>query len=205
VPTPQARRHLLAHLSLRPVRKEEETVLRISSPESQIRPCRGRSPHPVRPSTPFTLPVPCVTATPAVLLDHFAPDTPYSAPSHGHLESGVRNRGRDRSERLQDNSNRMSRRSGADSSTRLADRRPRDYSDRQSAPAMSPATERSSSRSGQCRLSPPPLISYLPAEKARPLKTMVPNHILTDGNISVSMRSPFDVLLNGAETKEWWR
>jgi site-specific DNA recombinase len=43
-----------------------------------------------------------------------------------------------------------------------------------------------------------------PREKARLLKTMVSNFTVDNGSVSVSMRSPFDVLARGAKTKEWW-
>jgi site-specific DNA recombinase len=42
------------------------------------------------------------------------------------------------------------------------------------------------------------------AEKAKLLKTMVSNYTITDGSVSVVLRSPFDVLARGAQTKEWW-
>ncbi len=47
-------------------------------------------------------------------------------------------------------------------------------------------------------------VSQGPAEKARLLKTMVSNFVVNDGNVSVSMRSPFDVLARGAKTQDWW-
>jgi hypothetical protein len=47
-------------------------------------------------------------------------------------------------------------------------------------------------------------VSQDPAEKARLLKTLVSNYTLTDGTLSVALRSPFDVLRKGLETKEWW-
>jgi site-specific DNA recombinase len=47
-------------------------------------------------------------------------------------------------------------------------------------------------------------VSQEPLEKARLLKTMVSNFTVNDGTVSVSMRSPFDVLAKGAKTKEWW-
>lgn len=42
------------------------------------------------------------------------------------------------------------------------------------------------------------------AEKVKLLKTMVSNYSITDGSISVVLRSPFDVLARGAKTKKWW-
>jgi DNA invertase Pin-like site-specific DNA recombinase len=42
------------------------------------------------------------------------------------------------------------------------------------------------------------------AEKAKLLKTMVSNYSITDGSVSVVLRSPFDVLARGAKTKDWW-
>ena len=42
------------------------------------------------------------------------------------------------------------------------------------------------------------------AEKAKLLRTMVSNYTITDGSVSVVLRSPFDVLARGARTKEWW-
>jgi len=41
-------------------------------------------------------------------------------------------------------------------------------------------------------------------EKAKLLRTMVSNYTITDGSVSVVLRSPFDVLARGARTKEWW-
>jgi hypothetical protein len=47
-------------------------------------------------------------------------------------------------------------------------------------------------------------VSQEPREKARLLKTMVSNFTVDNGSISVSMRSPFDVLARGAKTQNWW-
>jgi site-specific DNA recombinase len=47
-------------------------------------------------------------------------------------------------------------------------------------------------------------VSQEPHEKARLLKTMVSNFTVDNGTISVSMRSPFDVLARGAKTQDWW-
>ena len=42
------------------------------------------------------------------------------------------------------------------------------------------------------------------AEKAKLLKTLVSNYTITDGSLSVVLRSPFDVLARGARTEDWW-
>ena len=41
-------------------------------------------------------------------------------------------------------------------------------------------------------------------EKARLLKTMVSNYTISDGSVSVVLRSPFDVLMRGAKERKWW-
>jgi DNA invertase Pin-like site-specific DNA recombinase len=41
-------------------------------------------------------------------------------------------------------------------------------------------------------------------EKALLVKTLVSNYTVTDGTISVSMRSPFDLLARGLESGDWW-
>lgn len=41
-------------------------------------------------------------------------------------------------------------------------------------------------------------------EKARLLKTMVSNYTISDGSVSVVLRSPFDVLMRGAKEGKWW-
>jgi hypothetical protein len=43
-----------------------------------------------------------------------------------------------------------------------------------------------------------------PAEKVNLLRTMVSNYTITDGSVSVVLRSPFDVLARGAKTGKWW-
>lgn len=43
-----------------------------------------------------------------------------------------------------------------------------------------------------------------PEEKRSLLQTLVSNYTITDGTISVAMRSPFDVLRDGLETGDWW-
>jgi hypothetical protein len=43
-----------------------------------------------------------------------------------------------------------------------------------------------------------------PAEKVNLHRTMVSNYTITDGSVSVVLRSPFDVLARGAKTGKWW-
>jgi len=54
------------------------------------------------------------------------------------------------------------------------------------------------------QVAPTLYVTQEPAEKARLLKTMVSNYTITDGSVSVVLRSPFDVLARGARTGEWW-
>jgi hypothetical protein len=54
------------------------------------------------------------------------------------------------------------------------------------------------------QVAPTLYVTQDPSEKARLLKTMVSNYTITDGSVSVVLRSPFDVLARGARTGEWW-
>jgi site-specific DNA recombinase len=54
------------------------------------------------------------------------------------------------------------------------------------------------------QVAPTLYVTQEPSEKARLLKTMVSNYTITDGSVSVVLRSPFDVLARGARTGEWW-
>ena len=54
------------------------------------------------------------------------------------------------------------------------------------------------------QVAPSLYVTQEPAEKARLLKTLVSNYTITDGSVSVVLRSPFDVLARGARTGEWW-
>jgi hypothetical protein len=54
------------------------------------------------------------------------------------------------------------------------------------------------------QVAPTLYVTQEPAEKARLLKTMVSNYTITDGSVSVVLRSPFDVLARGAKTRKWW-
>ena len=54
------------------------------------------------------------------------------------------------------------------------------------------------------QVAPTLYVTQDPAEKARLLKTMVSNYTITDGSVSVVLRSPFDVLARGAKTGKWW-
>jgi site-specific DNA recombinase len=54
------------------------------------------------------------------------------------------------------------------------------------------------------QVAPTLYVTQDPAEKARLLKTIVSNYTITDGSVSVVLRSPFDVLARGAKTGKWW-
>ncbi len=54
------------------------------------------------------------------------------------------------------------------------------------------------------QVAPDLYVSQEPSERARFLKTLVSNYTIKAGSVSVALRSPFDLLLRGAETKEWW-
>ena len=54
------------------------------------------------------------------------------------------------------------------------------------------------------QVAPTLYVTQEPSEKDRLLKTMVSNYTITDGSVSVVLRSPFDVLARGAKTGEWW-
>ena len=54
------------------------------------------------------------------------------------------------------------------------------------------------------QVAPALYVTQDPAGKARLLKTMVSNYTITDGSLSVVLRSPFDVLARGAKTGKWW-
>lgn len=43
-----------------------------------------------------------------------------------------------------------------------------------------------------------------PSEKAGLLKTLVSNYTVTDGSLTVTLRSPFDLLAQGGKSKDWW-
>jgi hypothetical protein len=36
------------------------------------------------------------------------------------------------------------------------------------------------------------------------LKTLVSNYTVTDGSLTVTLRSPFDLLAQGGKSKDWW-
>ena len=54
------------------------------------------------------------------------------------------------------------------------------------------------------QVAPSLYVTQEPAEKARLLKTLVSNYTITDGSVPVVLRPPFDVLVRGARTGEWW-
>ena len=54
------------------------------------------------------------------------------------------------------------------------------------------------------QVAPALYVTHDSAEKAKLLKTMVSNYTITDGSLSVVLRSPFDVLARGAKTGKWW-
>ena len=47
-------------------------------------------------------------------------------------------------------------------------------------------------------------VTQEPSEKAGLLKTLVSNYTVTDGSLTVTLRSPFDLLAQGGKSKDWW-
>ena len=75
----------------------------------------------------------------------------------------------------------------------------------------SPATSRSSRTRNSSRhpiellqRAPALYVTQEPSEKAGLLKTLVSNYTVTDGSLTVTLRSPFDLLAQEEKSKDWW-